>query len=55
MIQDIQPKCYHNEYTPRPIREDDVVFVFRDREVLLHLMVILEALSVQLGVRLLCS
>ena len=36
MIQDIQPKVYHNEYTPRPIREDDVVFVFRGREVLLR-------------------
>lgn len=36
MIQDIQPKQYHNEYTPRPIREDDVVFVFRGREVLLR-------------------
>lgn len=36
MIQDIQPKCYHNEYTPRPIREDDMVFVFRGREVLLR-------------------
>ncbi len=37
MIQDIQPKCYHNEYTPRPIRETDVVFVFRGREVLLRM------------------
>lgn len=36
MIQDIQPKCYHNEYTPRPIRGDDVVFVFRGRDVLLR-------------------
>ena len=36
MIQDIQPKCYHNEYTPRPIRDEDVVFVFRGREVLLR-------------------
>ena len=36
MIQDIQPKVYHNEYTPRPIRENDVVFVFRGREVLLR-------------------
>lgn len=36
MIQDIQPKCYHNEYTPRPVREKDVVFVFRGREVLLR-------------------
>lgn len=36
MIQDIQPQCYHNEYTPRPIREEDVVFVFRGREVLLR-------------------
>lgn len=36
MIQDIQPKCYHNEYTPRTVRENDVVFVFRGREVLLR-------------------
>ena len=36
MIQDIQPKQYHNEYTPRPIRETDIVFVFRGREVLLR-------------------
>lgn len=36
MIQDIQPKCYHNEYTPRPIRAEDVVFVFSGREVLLR-------------------
>lgn len=36
MIQDIQPKCYHNEYTPRPVREEDTVFVFRGREVLLR-------------------
>ena len=36
MIQDIQPKVYHNEYTPRPIQDADVVFVFRGREVLLR-------------------
>ena len=36
MIQDIQPKQYRNEYTPRPIRDNDVVFVFRGREVLLR-------------------
>ena len=36
MIQDIQPKQYHNEYNPRPIQEEDVVFVFRGREVLLR-------------------
>lgn len=36
MIQDIQPKQYHNEYTPRPMRDNDVVFVFRGREVLLR-------------------
>lgn len=34
MIQDIQPQKYHNEYTPRPIQADDIVFVFRGREVL---------------------
>lgn len=36
MIQDIQPKQYHNEYTPRPVRAGDTVFVFRGREVLLR-------------------
>lgn len=36
MIQDIQPKHYRNEYTPRPIRDNDVVFVFRGREILLR-------------------
>ena len=36
MIQDIQPKVYHNEYTPREICPDDIVFVFRGREVLLR-------------------
>lgn len=36
MIQDIQPKKYHNEYTPREVREDDIIFVFRGREVLLR-------------------
>lgn len=35
MIQDIQPRCYQNAYTPRPIRDTDVVFVFRGREVLM--------------------
>ena len=36
MIQDIQPKRYHNEYTPREIQDNDVVFIFRGREVLLR-------------------
>lgn len=36
MIQDIGPRCYHNEYTPRPIRDTDVVLVFRGREVLVR-------------------
>lgn len=36
MIQDIQPKCYHNEYTPRPLGDGDMVFVFRGRQVLLR-------------------
>ena len=36
MIQDIQPKCYHNEYTPRPLGDGDTVFVFRGRQVLLR-------------------
>lgn len=36
MIQDIQPKCFHNEYTPRPIRREDIVFIFRGKEILLR-------------------
>lgn len=36
MIQDIQPKVFHNEYTPREIRREDIIFVFRGREVLLR-------------------
>ncbi len=34
MIQDIQPRQYHNEYKPREKRDADVVFVFRGRELL---------------------
>ena len=34
MIQDIQPRQYHNEYTPREIRDGDIVFVFRGKEIL---------------------
>lgn len=34
MIQEIQPRQYHNEYTPREKRDEDIVFVFRGREVL---------------------
>ena len=34
MIQDIGPRQYHNEYTPREKRDEDIVFVFRGREVL---------------------
>ena len=34
MIQDIQPRQYHNEYTPRKKQDTDIVFVFRGREVL---------------------
>ena len=34
MIQDIQPRQYHNEYRPREKRDNDIVFVFRGREVL---------------------
>ena len=34
MIQDIQPRQYHNEYMPREKRENDIVFVFRGREIL---------------------
>lgn len=36
MIQDIQPRCFHNEYTPRTLRDGDVVFVFRGKELLLR-------------------
>lgn len=36
MIQDIQPKQFHNEYAPRPIREDDIVFIFRGKEILVR-------------------
>ncbi len=32
MIQDIQPKRFHNEYTPRPCQDTDVVFIFRGKE-----------------------
>ena len=28
MIQDIEPKIYHNEYKPVPAKDDDYVFVF---------------------------
>ena len=34
MIQDIQPRQYHNEYTPREKRDTDIVFLFRGREIL---------------------
>lgn len=34
MIQDIQPRQYHNEYRPREKRDGDVIFVFRGREIL---------------------
>lgn len=34
MIQDIQPQCYHNAYIPRPAKAEDVVFFFRNREIL---------------------
>ena len=34
MIQEIAPKVFHNEYTPRPVREEDIVFVFRGKEIL---------------------
>ena len=34
MIQDIQPQRYHNAYTPRPARAEDIVFIFRNREIL---------------------
>lgn len=34
MIQDIQPRQYHNEYKPREKKNGDVVFIFRGGEVL---------------------
>ena len=34
MIQDIQPRQYHNEYTPREKQDTDIVFLFRGREIL---------------------
>lgn len=34
MIQDIQPRQYHNEYMPREKRDNDIVFIFRGREIL---------------------
>lgn len=34
MIQDIAPHHFHNEYTPRPAKPEDVVFLFRGNEIL---------------------
>lgn len=34
MIQDIQPRQYHNEYVPREKRDGDAVFIFRGKEIL---------------------
>lgn len=36
MIQDIQPKVFCNAYIPKPLCQEDVVFVFRGKEVLLR-------------------
>lgn len=36
MIQDIFPKVFHNEFTPRPMQDADVVFVFRGKELLVR-------------------
>lgn len=36
MIQDINPQVFHPEYTPRAVKNQDVIFVFRDREVQLR-------------------
>lgn len=33
MIQRIAPHVYHNEYTPQPPQAEDIVFIFRDREI----------------------
>jgi len=37
MIQDIGRHIYHNEYHPRPPRDRDILFVFRDGEILAKL------------------
>lgn len=37
MIQDIGQHVYHNEYTPRPPRPEDIVFVFQNGQVLCQL------------------
>ena len=34
MLQDIAPKQYHVEYTPVPLAEDALCFVFRGQEIL---------------------
>lgn len=34
MIQDIAPHSYHNEYTPREPRREDIVFVFQNGQIL---------------------
>lgn len=34
MIQDIGKHIYHNAYTPHPARENDLLFVFRDGQIL---------------------
>lgn len=34
MIQDIGPHIYHNEYTPHPPRDGDILFVFRNGQLL---------------------
>ena len=34
MIQDIQPRQYHNEYRPREKRDEDIIFVFRGKTIL---------------------
>ena len=34
MIQDIQPKCFHNEYTPRQARPEDYLIAITEKGVL---------------------
>lgn len=36
MIQDIAPHCYHNEYAPYQIQEEDYVLAYNQRDVLLR-------------------
>lgn len=43
MIQDIKPHVFHNEYNPTKPQEDDIVFIFKGRTLLLKDNDLLEA------------